>query len=194
MIVIGLTGSIGMGKSATSDMFRLRGVPVHDSDAAVHALYRGELVPLIEAAFPGATRDGMVDRAVLGAQVLNDDARMRKLESIVHPLVWKAEADFIAARRREGFAHVAIDNPLLLEARDPTDYDAIVVCSAAPEIQRARVLARPGMSVEKFNAIMARQMPDSDKRRRAHYVIDTGAGFAAAQAQVDAVLRALAAG
>ena len=192
MIRLGLTGSIGMGKSATATMFREAGIPVHDSDAAVHRLYAGAAAPLIEAAFPGTVKDGVVDRALLGAAVLNNDAAMKKLESIVHPLVTETTLTFLATAEKAGHRLVVLDVPLLFEVGRDRDCDAIVVVSADPSVQRERVLARPGMTEAKFQAIVARQIPDSEKRRRAHFVIDTGRGFEAARRAVTDVIRTLA--
>lgn len=192
MIRLGLTGSIGMGKSATATMFREAGIPVHDSDAAVHRLYAGAAAPLIEAAFPGTVKDGVVDRALLGAAVLNNDAAMKKLESIVHPLVTETTLNFLATAEKAGHRLVVLDVPLLFEVGRDRDCDAIVVVSADPSVQRERVLVRPGMTEAKFQAIVARQIPDSEKRRRAHFVIDTGRGFEAARRAVKDVIRTLA--
>lgn len=192
MIRLGLTGSIGMGKSATATMFREAGIPVHDSDAAVHRLYAGAAAPLIEAAFPGTVKDGVVDRALLGAAVLNNDAAMKKLESIVHPLVTETTLNFLATAEKAGHRLVVLDVPLLFEVGRDRDCDAIVVVSADSSVQRERVLARPGMTEAKFQAIVARQIPDSEKRRRAHFVIDTGRGFEAARRAVKDVIRTLA--
>ncbi len=191
MLVIGLTGSIGMGKSATSVMFREAGVPVHDADAAVHALYAGEAVPLIEAAFPGTTREGNVDREALSRAVLGNDAAMKQLEAIIHPLVRAADIAFRDKARVSGHRAVVMDVPLLFETGGQKRCDVIAVVSAPKHVQKARVLARPGMTEEKFAAILARQIPDEDKRRRAHVVIDTSLGFDAARAQVSAFLRAV---
>lgn len=192
MIRLGLTGSIGMGKSATAAMFRAAGIPVHDSDAAVHRLYAGAAAPLIEAAFPGTVKDGRVDRAALGAQVLNNEPAMKKLEAIIHPLVTQTTLDFLTATEAAGHRLAVLDVPLLFEVGRDRDCDAILVVSADPSVQRARVLARPGMTDEKFQAIVSRQIPDSDKRRRAHFVIDTGRGFEAAERAVRDVVRTLA--
>lgn len=191
MWVLGLTGSIGMGKSATAAMFRELGVPVHDADAEVHALYKGAAVAPVEAAFPGVTRDGAIDRKALSARVLGDDAAMRRLEAIVHPLVQEKEAAFLARARAAGARLAVLDIPLLFEGGGADRVDAIAVVSASLSVQRERVLARPDMTGERFEAILARQMPDSDKRRRAHFVIDTGRGFAAARHQVEGIVRAL---
>lgn len=191
MWILGLTGSIGMGKSATARMFRALGVPVHDADAAVHALYRGAAVEPVEAEFPGVARDGAIDRAALGARVLGDAAAMARLEAIVHPLVHGEEQAFLARARAAGARLVVLDIPLLFEAGGAARTDAVAVVSAPKDVQRARVLARQGMTAEKFEAILAKQMPDADKRRRAHFVIDTGRGFASAAHQVAGVVRAL---
>lgn len=191
MIRLGLTGSIGMGKSATAAMFREAGVPVHDSDAEVHRLYSGAAAPLIEAAFPGTVKDGIVDRTILGARVLNDSEAMKRLEAIVHPLVRQATAEFSQKAEEAGHPLIVFDVPLLFEVGRDRDCDAVLVVSADPAVQRERVLARPGMTEEKFQAILARQIPDSEKRRRAQFVIDTGQGFDAARRAVDDVIRTL---
>jgi dephospho-CoA kinase len=184
MIVLGLTGSIGMGKSATAKMFAEAGVPMHDSDEAVHRLYAGKAAPLIEAAFPGVTVEGTVDRTKLATRVLGDPAALKKLEAIVHPLV-RADADaFLARHRVEGAPLAVLDIPLLFETGGRGRVGQVVVVSTTPEIQRERVLARPGMTVEKFEAILARQIPDAEKRRLADFVVDSGQGFDAARAQV----------
>ncbi|WP_201829075.1 dephospho-CoA kinase [Microvirga zambiensis] len=189
--VLGLTGSIGMGKSATADLFRRLGVPVHDADATVHRLYRGRAAPPIEKAFPGTVGDGIVDRARLSAAVLNDPARMKQLEAIVHPLVREEEKNFLA--RVSALAPVAVlDIPLLFETGGERRCDAVLVVTAPLSVQRARVLARPGMTEEKFSAILAKQMPDAEKRARAHFLVDTGRGFASAEAQVRTILACLA--
>jgi len=191
MIVIGLTGSIGMGKSTTAKLFAEEGVPVHDADAVVHALYAGRAVPLVEAAFPGVTRDGAVDRKELGTRVIGDPAALAKLEGIVHPLVREAEAAFLAARRAEGADVVVLDIPLLFESGREGAVDCVVVVSAGPEEQRRRVMQRPGMTEETFRAVLARQTPDADKRARADVVIDTAQGIEPARAQVRALLARL---
>ncbi len=190
--VLGLTGSIGMGKSTTAGLFRALGVPVHDADASVHALYRGEAAPLVEAAFPGTVRDGVVDRKALGARVLGDADALRRLEGIVHPLVRAAEEAFLARAAAAGARLAVLDIPLLLESGGEGRCDAVAVVTAPPEVQRARVLARPGMTGEALAAILARQMPDADKRKKAHFLVDTGRGVPAAAAQVRDIARALA--
>jgi len=190
--ILGLTGSIGMGKSATAALFREAGVPVHDADATVHTLYRGEAAPLIEAAFPGTVRDGVVDRPELSKRVLNDTAALKRLESIVHPLVRAAEEAFLREAEAKNIPLVVLDIPLLLEGGAQGRCDAVAVVSASEAVQRSRVLARPGMTPERFEAILARQMPDSQKRARAHVLIDTGRGFGAARRQVRDLVRAFA--
>ena len=189
--VLGLTGSIGMGKSTTAAMFRDEGVPVHDADAAVHALYAGPAAGLIEAAFPGTVRSGIVDRALLGARVLGDTEALRRLEAVVHPLVREAEARFLAAARAGGAMLAVLDVPLLLETGGERRCDAVLVVTAPPEVQRARVLARPGMSLQRFETILGKQMPDADKRERAHFLVDTGNGLPAARRAVGGIVRAL---
>jgi dephospho-CoA kinase len=189
--VLGLTGSIGMGKSATANLFRRLGVPVHDADATVHRLYRGRAAPLIEKAFPGTVIDGAVDRARLGAAVLDRPERMKQLEAIVHPLVRKEEESFL--KRVAALSPVAVlDIPLLFETGGETRCDAVLVVTAPAAVQRDRVLARPGMTEAKFHAILARQMRDEDKRARAHFLVDTSRGFASAEAQVRSILACLA--
>jgi dephospho-CoA kinase len=189
--LLGLTGSIGMGKSATAGIFRKLGVPVHDADAAVHRLYRGRAALLIESAFPGTVTDGVVDRAKLGAAVLNDPGRMKELEAIVHPLVREEKESFL--KRVSALAPVAVlDIPLLFETGGEAGCDATLVVTAPAAVQRARVLARPGMTEEKFHAILAKQMPDESKRARAHFLVDTSRGFASAEAQVRSILACLA--
>ena len=189
--LLGLTGSIGMGKSATAGIFRALGVPVHDADAVVHRLYRGRAAPLIERAFPRTVIDGVVDRAKLGAAVLNDPGRMKELEAIVHPLVREEKESFL--KRVSALAPVAVlDIPLLFETSGEAGCDATLVVTAPASVQRARVLARPGMTEEKFHAILAKQMPDESKRARAHFLVDTSRGFASAQAQVRSILACLA--
>lgn len=193
MLVLGLTGSIGMGKSATAAMFAAAGIPVHEADLTVHRLYEGEAVAAIEAAFPGATDGGRVDRTRLARMVLGNAGAVERLEAIVHPLVREAERHFVMAAAAAGARRVLLDVPLLLEAGGADRVDAVIVVSAPAELQRARVLARPGMTESKFNALLARQMPDAEKRRRAHFVVDTGRGFDSARAQVHGILRATAA-
>jgi len=194
MIVLGLTGSIGMGKSTTAKMFAEAGVPVHDSDEAVHRLYSGAAAPLVEAAFPGTVVDGVVDRAKLGARVLGDAAALKRLEAIIHPLV-RADADaFLAMHRNAGESIAVLDIPLLFETGGRGRVDKVVVVTAPTEIQRQRVLARPGMTEEKLAAILAKQVPDAEKRRLADFVIDTSQGLDAARAAVAAIIAELSGG
>lgn len=190
--VLGLTGSIGMGKSTTAGLFVQRGVPLHDADAAVHRLHRGRAVAPIEAAFPGTVVDGVVDRARLGAAVLGKPEALRCLEAIIHPLVREEEQAFLARCRREGAGLAIIDVPLLFETGGEGRCDAVLVVTAPTTVQRERVLARPGMSAEKLDAILARQMPDAEKRRRAHFLVDTSRGLVAAGREVGSILMALA--
>lgn len=193
MIVVGLTGSIGMGKSTVARMFAEAGAPAFDSDAAVHALYArgGAATGPIEVAFPGVTHEGGIDRAALSVRVVGDSDAMARLEAIVHPLVRQAQAAFLAAQRAAGAKVVVLDIPLLLESAAPRGVDKVVVVSAPAAVQRARVLARPGMSVEKFERLLARQLPDAQKRAQADFVIDTGGALEATRAQVRGVLDAL---
>ena len=190
--LLGLTGSIGMGKSTTSSMFRAAGVPVHDADQAVHDLYAGAAAPQIEAAFPGTTVDGTVDRAKLSAAVLGRPQALATLEAIVHPLVRAEEQAFLARARKSGATTAVLDVPLLLETGGEGRCDAVVVVTAPAEVQRKRVLGRSGMSEDKLAAILARQMPDAEKRRRAHFLVDTSRGLVAAERQVRSILNAVA--
>jgi dephospho-CoA kinase len=188
MKILGLTGSVGMGKSTTAQMFVAEGVPMFDADAAVHVLYKGEAAPLIEREFPGTTVDGIVDRQKLSAHVVGKPEALSRLEQIVHPLVGKLRARFLDDAERSGAEAVLLDIPLLFETGDPAKFHAVIVVSAPAEIQRARVLARPGMTPEKFEAILARQTPDSEKRARADFVINTGEGLESARKQVKEIL------
>lgn len=177
MIVLGLTGSIGMGKSTTAKLFAEAGVPVYDADAAVHRLYEGEAAPAIEAAFPGTTENGKVDRVRLSAAVVHDPAAMKKLEGIVHPMLGASRQQFLQEAERSGAPVAVIDIPLLFETGGDKRVDAVVVVTTSPELQRERILSRPGMTEEKLQAILARQMPDAEKRARAHFVVDTSHGL-----------------
>jgi dephospho-CoA kinase len=188
MFVLGLTGSVGMGKSVTAGFFRDEGVPVHDADAAVHRLYENEAVAPIEAAFPGTITDGKVDRVKLGDRVLGDPAALLKLEQIVHPLVRREEERFLAEAEKTGAKIAVLDIPLLYETHAEKRCNAVVVVSAPADVQRERVLARPGMTAEKFAAVLAKQMPDAEKRARADFIVDSGQGFDAARAQVREIL------
>jgi dephospho-CoA kinase len=192
MFVIGLTGSVGMGKSTTARFFAEEGVPVHDADAVVHRLYEGEAAAAIEAAFPGTTSGGGVDRKRLAAVVLDDPAALQKLEAIVHPLVQAAERELLALALARGEKVAVLDIPLLFETGADQRVDAVVVVSAPADVQAARVLVRPGMTAEKLDAILGRQLSDAEKRRRADFVVDTSRGFDAARAQVRAILGAVA--
>jgi len=193
MIVIGLTGSIGMGKTTTAKLFAGEGVPVLDSDEVVHGLYRTEAAPLIEAAFPGTTVAGVVDRQKLGDVLRENPANFGRLEEIVHPLVRKRQEAFLAAARKDDRQFALLDIPLLFETGAESRVDKVVVVSCAPEIQRERVLSRPGMTEEKFEMILARQTPDAEKRRRADFIVDSGSGVEAARDQVREILQKLAA-
>jgi len=192
MLVLGLTGSVAMGKSATARFFAEEGVPVHDADAVVHRLYEGDAVPVIEAAFPGTTANGKVDRVKLGSRVMGDLAALRQLEAIVHPMVQDAEQRFLAEAEAKGAPVAVLDIPLLFETGGDQRVDAVVVATAPPEVQRARVLERPGMTEQRLGAMLARQMPDSEKRLRADFVVDTSRGFDDARAQVQAILQRVA--
>ncbi|WP_019565947.1 dephospho-CoA kinase [Agrobacterium sp. 10MFCol1.1] len=194
MIVIGLTGSIGMGKTTTAKLFAAEGIPVLDSDAVVHDLYSAEAVPMIEAAFPGTTISGTVDRLELGNILRENPANFSKLEAIVHPLVRERQEAFLRKAREENQNFAVLDIPLLFETGAETRVDKVVVVSCAPEIQRQRVLSRPGMTEEKLELILARQMPDAEKRRRADFIIDSGNGVEAARDQVREILQRLSAG
>ncbi|MFC5384566.1 dephospho-CoA kinase [Aquamicrobium segne] len=191
MIVLGLTGSIGMGKSTAGAMFREEGIAVHDADEAVHRLYAGVAAPLVEAEFPGSTINKIVDREVLGRMVLGDAAAIKRLEAIVHPLV-QADADrFLQTQRGLSAKLAVLDIPLLFETGGSERVDKIIVVSAPAELQRERVLKRPGMTPEKFEAILARQMPDAQKRRLADYVLDTSQGFDTTRAHIRKIIAEL---
>jgi dephospho-CoA kinase len=192
MFVLGLTGSIGMGKTTTAAMFRAEGIEVHDSDAVVHALYKGDAVAAIAAAFPGTVRDGVVDRGLLGARVLKDSAALARLEAIVHPLVAGSHHAFLAEAAKKGEQIVVLDIPLLFEMGLDREVDAVVLVTAPEAVQKERVSKRPGMTPEHLAVILERQMRDAEKRARAHFIIDTGDGLAAAQRQVRGLLRSLA--
>lgn len=194
MIVLGLTGSIGMGKSTTARMFAEAGVPVHDSDEAVHRLYAGEAAPLIEAAFPGTVLNGVVDRVELSRHVLGNAAALKKVEAIVHPLVRVDANAFLERSRTAGAAIAVLDIPLLFETGGRGRVDKVVVVTAPAEVQRERVLARPGMTAEKFEAILAKQVPDAEKRKLADYIVDTGQGLEPARAAVQAIIDDLTVG
>jgi dephospho-CoA kinase len=190
--ILCLTGSLGMGKSRTAQFFAEQGVPVYDADAVVHELYASEAVPVIDRAFPGAVVDGKVDRAKLAALVLGDDAALARLESIVHPLVAARREKFLADARANKAKAVLLDIPLLFETRGERVCDAVVVVSAPADVQRQRAFERPGMTEEKFAALLAKQLPDAEKRPRADFVVDTSQSFDHARAQVRDILRLIA--
>jgi len=192
MFVLGLTGSIGMGKSTTAQLFAECGVPVYDADATVHRLYASEAVEAIEQAFPGSTGEQGVDRTKLSAQVVGNKDAMRQLESIVHPMLRAHETEFLNAAEKSGAPVAVLDIPLLFETGADSRVDAVVVVSAPHSVQRERILARPGMTADKLEAIMARQMPDADKRARADFVVDTSAGLDSAREQIRHVLAKVA--
>nr|PZN87862.1 MAG: dephospho-CoA kinase [Pseudomonadota bacterium] len=191
MLVIGLTGSIGMGKSTVAERFRQLGIPVCDADEIVRELYEGAAVAAIESAFPGTTSDGKVDRVKLGQAVLHDPHGLKRLEAIVHPMVQAAEREFLHKAAEQGAQMAVLEVPLLFETGGDARVDVTIVVSAPPEVQRERVLARPGMTASKLEAILARQMPDSEKRRRADFVVDTGVTIEESHAQVDAIVEQL---
>ena len=190
MVVIGLTGSIGMGKSTTARFFEQAGVPVHDADSAVHRLYAGAAAPVIEAEFPGVSGAQGIDRDKLAKRVLSDPEALRRLEGIIHPLVRREEVRFLDEAERAGAPIAVLDIPLLFETGADRRVDAVVVVTAPAEMQRARALGRTGMTEEKFQALLAKQMPDAEKRRRADFVVDTSKGFDFAREQVHAILQA----
>jgi dephospho-CoA kinase len=192
MLVLGLTGSLTMGKTTVAGMFAAGGAAVFNADSAVHDLYGAAAVSPVEAAFPGTTRDGAVDRALLGRAIAGNPAALAKLEAIVHPLVHAAEDAFRARAAAEGRRLIVLDIPLLLETGGDKRVDAVVVVSATPEIQRARILGREGMTAEVAARLIARQMPDTDKRARAHFIVDTSGDFPATRKQVADVVRAVA--
>ena len=192
LFILCLTGSLGMGKSRTASFFAEQGVPVYDSDAAVHALYAGEAAPMIESAFPGTTSDGQVDRAKLAARVVGDGAAFAKLEAIVHPLVAKARDAFITEAQARGAPVILLDVPLLFETGGERHCDAVVVVSAPLDMQRSRAFERPGMTEEKFAALVGKQVPDAEKRRRADFIVDTSQSFDHAREQVRDILQAIA--
>lgn len=191
MLVIGLTGSMGMGKSAAAAHFAARGVPVFDADACVHRLYAGEAAAAIEAAFPGVAPLGHVERKRLAEQVAGSPERLRQLEQIIHPMVVKAEIDFLRAQETKGIRLAVLEIPLLFETDAHERVDVSIVMSAPAAVQMERVLARPGMTAEKFAALQARQMPDAKKRARADYVVDSGAGLEDMQAEIDKLIESL---
>jgi dephospho-CoA kinase len=188
MIILGLTGSIGMGKSTTAKLFAEAGVPVYDADATVHILYEGEAAPAIEAAFPGTTVDGKVDRNRLSAQVVHDSAAIKRLEQIVHPMLGASRQKFLDDAEQSGAPVAVVDVPLLFETGGEKRVDAVVVVTTTPEIQRQRILARDNMTGEKLDAILARQLPDAEKRKRADFVVDTSHGLDPVRARIRDIL------
>lgn len=188
MLILGLTGSIGMGKSTTAKLFAEAGVPVYDADATVHKLYEGEAVPSIEAAFPGTTADGKVDRTKLSARVVHDPAAMRRLEEIVHPMLGASRKKFFEDAEASHAPVVVLDIPLLFETGGEKRVDAVVVVTTSPELQRERVLARGTMDGQRLDAILARQLPDAEKRKRADFVVDTSYGLDPVRAQIKQIL------
>ena len=193
MRIIGLTGSIGMGKTTTAGFFRAAGIPVHDADAAVHRLYSGPAAAAVEAAFPGTAPDGVVDRERLAEAVLGDQLALKRLEAIIHPLVREREKAFLQTAAEAGAPMAVLEIPLLFETGAEKRCDAVVVVTAEPEVQRQRVLKRPGMTEARLQALLANQMPDAEKRRRAHFLVLTDNDLDSAKRQVTAIIRALTA-
>ncbi len=189
MIILGLTGSIGMGKSTTAKLFAEAGVPVYDADATVHMVYEGEAAPAIEAAFPGTTAGGKVDRTKLSAQVVHDAAAMKRLEGIVHPLLRAYHQKFLDQAEQSGAPVAVVDVPLLYETGGEKRVDAVVVVTTSPELQRERILARDNMTAEKLDAILARQLPDAEKRKRADFIVDTSHGLDPVRARIRDILQ-----
>ena len=192
MLILGLTGSIGMGKSTTAKLFMEAGVPVYDADAAVHKIYEGEAAPAVEAAFPGTTVDGKVDRAKLSAKVVHDPAAIKRLEQIVHPMLGASRQKFLAEAERSGVPVVVMDIPLLFETGGEKRVDAVVVVTTSPESQRERILARGTMTHEALDAILARQLPDAEKRKRTDFVVDTSHGLDPVRAAIRDILAEVA--
>ena len=188
MLILGLTGSIGMGKSTTAKLFTEAGVPVYDADATVHRIYEGEAAPAIEAAFPGTTVNGKVDRARLSERVMHDPAAIRRLEAIVHPMLRSHHQKFLEEAEKSGAPVAVMDIPLLYETGGETRVDAVVVVTTSPEVQRERILARENMTGEKLDAILARQLPDAEKRKRADFVVDTSHGLDPVRARIRDIL------
>ena len=189
MIILGLTGSIGMGKSTTAKLFAEAGVPVYDADATVHRLYEGEAVPFIEAAFPGTTVNGKVDRTRLSARVVHDPAAIKQLEQVVHPMLGASRQKFLEEAEQSGALVAVVDVPLLYETGGEKRVDAVVVVTTSPEIQRERILARDNMTGEKLDAILTRQLPDAEKRKRADFVVDTSHGLDPVRVQIRDILK-----
>lgn len=188
MLLLGLTGSIGMGKSTTAKLFEEAGVPVYDADATVHRIYEGEAVPVMEAAFPGSTVNGKVDRQKLSAMVVNNAEAMKRLEGVVHPMLRSHQQKFLTDAEEAGAPVAVLDVPLLFETGGEKRVDAVVVVTTAPEIQRERILARDNMTPEKLDAILARQLPDAEKRKRADFVVDTSNGLDPVRVRIREIL------
>lgn len=188
MLILGLTGSIGMGKSTTAKLFSEAGVPVYDADATVHLIYEGEAAPAIEAAFPGTVVNGKVDRTLLSPKVVHDAEAMKRLESIVHPTLRAHHQKFLDDAERSGAPVAVVDIPLLYETGGEKRVDAVVVVTTAPDVQRERILARDGMTPEKLDAILAKQLPDEEKRKRADFVVDTSHGLEPVRARIHEIL------
>ena len=188
MLILGLTGSIGMGKSTTAKLFVEAGVPVYDADATVHMIYEGEAAPAIEAAFPGTTVNGKVDRARLSERVMHDPAAIRRLEQIVHPMLRSHHQKFLEEAEKSGTPVAVMDVPLLYETGGETRVDAVVVVTTSPEVQRERILARENMTGEKLDALLARQLPDAEKRKRADFVVDTSHGLDPVRSRIRDIL------
>jgi dephospho-CoA kinase len=188
MLILGLTGSIGMGKSTTAKLFSEAGVPVYDADATVHLIYEGEAAPAIEAAFPGTVVNGKVDRTLLSPKVVHDAEAMKRLESIVHPMLRAHHQKFLDDAERSGAPVAVVDIPLLYETGGEKRVDAVVVVTTAPDVQRERILARDGMTPEKLDAILAKQLPDEEKRKRADFVVDTSHGLEPVRARIHEIL------
>jgi len=188
MLLLGLTGSIGMGKSTTAKLFEEAGVPVYDADATVHKIYEGEAVPAVEAAFPGSTANGKVDRQKLSAMVVNNAEAMKRLESIVHPMLRSHQQKFLSDAEQAGAPVAVLDVPLLFETGGEKRVDAVVVVTTAPEIQRERILARENMTPDKLDAILGRQLPDAEKRKRADFVVDTSHGLEPVRLRIREIL------
>lgn len=191
MLIVGLTGSIGMGKSTAAAQFRERGIAVFDADACVHELYSGEAVAQIERAFPGTTEEGRVDRGKLAEQLLRDAGGFKRLEAIVHPLVRSAEQKFLTEEFERGAGVAVLEIPLLYETGADELVDVVIVVSTDPDTQASRVLERPGMTSEKLSQILSRQLPDEEKRKRADYVVDTGASLSQSRAELDSIIASL---
>ena len=191
MLVIGLTGGIGMGKSAAADRFADHDIPVFNADACVHRLYEGEAVGPIEAAFPGVTRGGRVDRKLLSERIAGSPERLRQLEQVVHPLVIEAELDFLRAQEDKGAALAVLEIPLLFETGADARVDVTVVVSAPHDVQRARVLARPGMTADKLEHLLARQLPDAERQARADFVVDSGTSLQDMRIEIDRLIESL---